>query len=106
MKYSLRTHNITVTDMDLEQMEKKLETLKKHLTPPFVVDITCAREKLKTAPESITCSITIGQGKKVFHAERTEGTLQSALDKVINAIQKELGREHDKRKRHGGGVQR
>ena len=106
MKYSLRTHQLTVTDMDLEQMEKKLDRLNKHLIPPFVVDVNCEREMLKTAPESITCTIRIEQAKKVFHAKRTDVTLQNALDQAIESIQKELRREHDKRKRHGGGVQK
>lgn len=106
MKYSLRSHNLTLTDLDQEQMDKKLDRIKKHLMPPYVMDVSVTREVLKSEGESVTCIINVEQGKRVFHAERTENTLQNSLDEAIDAISNELKKEHDKKKRHGGGVQK
>lgn len=106
MKYSLRLQDIELTDEDQRLMDSKLDRIKKHLTPPYVADISCIRTQLKTAGETVTCIINIEQGKKVFHAERTSDTIQNALDEAVAAVSRELAKEHDKQKRHGGGVQR
>jgi len=100
MKYSFRSQHIEVTELDRQQMDNKLDRLKKHLSPPFVIDVNCIREHLRSAGEMVKCSITIEQGKKVFHADRTASSMQSALDEVIAALQKELAKKHDKRKDH------
>lgn len=106
MKYSLRLQDVALTDEDQRLMDSKLDRIKKHLIPPYVADISCTRTVLKTAGESVTCIINIEQGKKVFHAERTSNTLQNALDEAVAAVGRELAKEHDKHKRHGGGVQK
>lgn len=94
-----------MTDEDQQLMDSKLNRIKKHLIPPYVADISCTHAQLKSSGETVTCTINIEQGKKVFHAERTADTLQNALDEAVQAISRELAKEHDKHKRHGGGVQ-
>lgn len=106
MKHSLRTHNVTMTAIDQQQMDEKLERLHKHLQPPFTMDVVLDRKILKSQGNSITCTITIEHGKHVFHAQRISHTMQTALDQTIDALHQELKKEHDKHKRHGGGVQR
>lgn len=106
MKYSLRTQGIKLTDLDRGQLDEKIDRLKTHLQPPFVMDVSVIHEKLRSQGDSVTCKITVEQGKKVFHAERVNSSVQNALDETISAVRKELKKEHDKQKSHGGDVQR
>lgn len=87
-------------------MDEKLNRLEKHIQIPFVVDVSLERHMLRSEGETITCIIRVEQGKQLFHAERNDSSLQTALDETIDAMQKELKKAHDKNKRHGGGVQR
>lgn len=98
MKYSLRTEHLELTDLDKEQLDKKIDRLTKHLVPPFMTDITISHDQHHRKGQVITCIINIGQGKKVFHAERSAESVQNALDLVLEALERELEKEHTKRK--------
>ncbi|MBI3255398.1 MAG: HPF/RaiA family ribosome-associated protein [Candidatus Andersenbacteria bacterium] len=87
-------------DADITMMDKKLARLKKHLLPPYTTDVRCMRSTHHAKGDVITCSVNIEQSGKVFHAERAASTIQDALDEVIEVLEKELGRAHDKRKSH------
>lgn len=100
MQYSLRTQHIEVTDLDRDQLDHKLDRIKKHLMPPFTIDISIERETLHSSGETVNVRINIEQGKRVFHADRSDATLQNALDAAIEAISAELKKEHDKKKQH------
>jgi ribosomal subunit interface protein len=105
MKYSLRTEHITLSDLDREQLDKKLSRLNKHLLEHHMIDISILHDTHHQKGNTVTCVINIEQGKKVFHAERTHSTIQNALDEALAAVARELKKEHDKNKRHGGGLQ-
>lgn len=92
--------------MDRDLMEEKLNRLEKHLRPPFVVDVSLERHQHHGEGVTIQCIIRVEQGKKMFHADRSDESLQTALDMTMDAMQRELAKEHDRQKRHGGGVQR
>lgn len=100
MQYSLSLEHVVMGDEDTELMDKKLGRLKKHLLPPYSADVRCVRSRHHAKGDVITCTVNITQSGKVFHAERTAETIQDALDEVIAALDKELGRAHDKRKQH------
>jgi len=100
MQYSLRTQHLELTDLDRDQIDNKLNRIKKHLMPPFTMDISMIREQLKSNGETVNVRINIEQGKRVFHAERSDSTVQNALDAAIEAISAELKKEHDKKKQH------
>ncbi len=105
MNYSLRTKHITLSDFDRKQLDRKLSSLAKHLKPPFTTDIFIEHDRHHHTGQVIAFTINIKQGKKVFHAERQSESLQDALDLVLAALKRELKKEHDKKKRHGGGVE-
>ncbi len=100
MKYSLRTENMELSEFDVKQLDKKIERLRNHLTPPFEMDINIKHDRHHNKGQVVTCKINIEQGKKVLHAERTGQSAQDAIDVVIEAIKHELEKEHDKKKRH------
>lgn len=98
MKYNLRTEHLELSDLDHEQIDEKLDRLQKHLEPPFVIDVTLQHDTHHRHGAVVTCTINVEHGKKVFHAERSDNTVQNALDEAVNTLQKELGRAHDKDK--------
>ena len=81
-------------------MTHKLDRLQKHLMPPYVMDVRCMRSTHHLKGDVITCKVNIEQHGRVFHAERDAQTVLDALDEVIEALEKELGKDHDKRKDH------
>lgn len=100
MKYSLRTEHLTLTDFDQQQLEKKLNRLGKHLLPPFVIDISLLHDTHHQRGPVVTCIINIEQGRKVFHADRSAESIQDAIDRSLQAVAKELRKEHSKHKKH------
>lgn len=100
MHYSLSLEHLRLGGEDNSMIDKKLDRLHKHLLPPFTTDVRLVRSRHHAKGDVIACTVNIEQGGKVFHAERSASTIQDALDEVIDALQKELGRAHDKRKQH------
>jgi ribosomal subunit interface protein len=100
MKYSLSLEHVTLGDEDQVMMDKKLSRLRKHLLPPYTIDVRCTRSTHHNKGDVMTCTVNIEQGGHVFHAQREADTIQDALDEVIAALEKELSRDHDKRKQH------
>lgn len=100
MKYSLRTEHIELSDQDREKLEDCLNRLEKHIEPPFVTDITIAHDTHHTHGSVVRCVIMIEHGKKVYRAERSEDTVQNAIDAAASAIKSELSSDHDRRKDH------
>jgi ribosomal subunit interface protein len=105
MKYSLHAERLTLSATDRQQLDAKLARLRKHLNPPFMIDVVFRHDPHHLKGAVITCAINIKQGKKVFHTERAGQSALTALDQSLAALRRELKKEHDKHKRHGGGVQ-
>lgn len=99
MKYNLHTHHLDLTDLDYEQLEKKLDRLTKFLKTPYTTDVTFKRSTHHNKGQVINCKINISQGKKVVHADRQEGSVQDALDETIDALRHSLAKMHDKEKK-------
>lgn len=100
MKHSLRLEHITLTDLDTQHLEDKLNRIEKHLTAPYTVDVTLMHDTHHAKGNVVTCTIIIEQGKEVFRAERAEATAENAIDSCIAAIKSSLLSSHDRRKEH------
>ena len=100
MKFSLATNNMEVPEAERAQMNEKLTRLQKHLEPPFVVDVVLRRDAHHRQGDVISCRVTIEQGKRVFHVAREAGSIQTALDAVIEGLGRELGKHHEQKKQH------
>lgn len=100
MKHSLKLERIEISDMDRKQLEEKLDRLHKHLVSPYVIDVLIAHDSHHTQGDVNRCRINIEQEGKVYHAERSEGTVQDAIDSVIAVLKSELLSSHDRRKEH------
>lgn len=100
MKYLLTLHHIEISDMDREQLEEKLDRLYKHLVPPYKIDVLIAHDTHHTQGDVIRCRMNIEQNGKIYHAERSEGSIQDAIDAVVNALKSELLAIHNRRKEH------
>lgn len=100
MKYSLRTENMTLSQVDQQHLDDRLDRLKRHLLTPYEMNIFLSHDHHHKSGPVITCKINIHQSKKVFHTERTGDTVQAAFDEALLAIKHELDKEHDKKKQH------
>jgi len=100
MKHSLRLEHIELNEGDKEQLESKLTKLEKHLETPYVTDITISHDTHHIHGNVVRCTIVIEQGKHVYRAERSEETIQNAIDAAVSALQSELRTSHERRKEH------
>lgn len=98
MEYSLRTDNLTLTDVERDALDKKLRRLQKHLQPPFTTDVTLLHDSHHLKGDVVTCRINIKYGKKVFHAERVGSTIADVVDESVRALDQELAKHHSKQK--------
>lgn len=100
MKHSLQLEHIEISEADHQQLEEKIDRLYKHLVPPYVIDVLIAHDTHHTQGNVIRCRINIEQEGKVYHVERSEDSVQDAIDSVIGALKSELLSSHDRRKEH------
>ncbi len=100
MKHSLRLEHIEISDDDKEQLASKLERLEKHLQTPYVTDVTISHDTHHTHGNVVRCTIVIEQGKRLYRAQRSEETVQNAIDEALSAISSELRSDHERRKEH------
>lgn len=96
MKYALQTTHLELSEADRVLLDKKVNRLDKLLKPPYTTTIRLQHDTHHTKGNVITCTINIDHGKHVFHAERVAGSVQDALDEVIEALQQELKKNHDR----------
>lgn len=99
MDYSLAVKNVTVTAPDRELLEKKMQRLAKHLVPPFHARVVLQHDQHHRKGSVITCRVTVTQTGGLVHAQRSAGTIQEALDMCLSALQTELKKRRDKRRR-------
>ncbi|MEX1111951.1 MAG: ribosome-associated translation inhibitor RaiA [Candidatus Andersenbacteria bacterium] len=100
MKYNIRLEHMEISEFDQDQLEKKLARLEKHLTPPFVTDVTISHNARRLHGNVVECRINIQQGKKVFHADRNGDDVQTVIDDCIGALKNELQKYYEKQKAH------
>lgn len=94
MKYSLSTDHITVTPDDQDLLDMKLVKLEKLVHEPYTMTIRFKHDTHHLKGQVVTCLINITQGKRVFHAERNEDSIQTAFDGVVTALKSELHKTH------------
>lgn len=101
MRYNLRLDHMELSDFDREQLDKKMDVLHKHLRPPYITDVTFLHSTHHlNGDEAVTCIINIENGKTVYHADRSGPDAQRALDRTLEAMERELRRAHEKQKAH------
>jgi len=94
MKYALSTDHITITETDQELLDKKLVKLEKLVNDPYTMTIRFKHDTHHQHGDVVTCLINISQGKRTFHAERSEDSIQTSFDETIDAIRSELKKAH------------
>lgn len=97
IKYSVRYDHIELSAWDQEQVEKKLGRLDKRVQDPHMLDITFAHSTHHLNGPVVECKLTLEQGKKVFYAAREAESVQSSLDRSLEALLAELEHTYGKR---------
>lgn len=100
MNYNLSLHNLELTPLDENFLDKKLSRLRKRVSNPHHLDIALRRDTHHRSGEIITCTMHLktNVSKKRLHVERTASTVQDCLDEAIEALTHELEKAHDKAK--------
>ncbi len=96
MNYSLSSDHITIPETDKELIDKKLMKLEKLVNEPYMMTVRFRHDTHHKKGDVVTCLINIEQGRRVFHAERSEDSIQTSLDEVIDALKSELSKAHRK----------
>lgn len=103
MQYSLVTKHLTISELDQQQMEEKLNRLEKLLLVPYHMAIALEHDMHHRKGEVVHCRLNLTQRKKTFYAERSAESMQKALDEAISALRHELEKFHSKHKDHHTG---
>ncbi len=96
MEYSLRTENVVLTVPDRKFLNEKLAKLDKFVKAPYGADVALIHTSHASSP--VTCIINIEKGKHVFHAQREGNTIQAATLEVVEALEKEIQKQHGKQR--------
>jgi ribosomal subunit interface protein len=105
MQYTLSLVHIDLSDADRQEMDEKLDRMKRHLVPPFTMDVRLTRSVHHKTGDVVNAHVTIQMGGHVFHTERSAGNVIGAIDDVVGALKNELEKAHNKRKDHTQGVE-
>lgn len=98
MLYNLTCQHIELSDLERGELDKKIDRLARHVTPPYTLDVTLKHDTHHLKGDVISCHMNIEQGKKVFHAERVGNTIADTVDEVLDALKSELEKDHSRRK--------
>ncbi len=98
MLYNLHCQHIELSDLERDELDKKINRLTRHVTLPYTLDVTLQHDTHHLKGDVITCRMNINQGKKVFHAERVGSTIADTVDEVLDALKSELEKAHDRHK--------
>lgn len=92
MQYTIAAKGIELSDFNHQLIGEKVGRLEKHLRHPWPVEITFHRE----GKGLIICALTYGEGKQALHAERSNHSLEQSLDEALEALKRELIKQHEK----------
>lgn len=106
MEYILHTRNLTLSQSDQIQIEKKLNRYQKYLNPPYHIHLHFGHDAHHLKGQVITCKLTIEHGKHTTHAEHEADTIQNSLDQTLEAVEKDLQRQHDRERRSRWNIKR
>lgn len=100
MNYSLSSDHIQISEVDKELIGKKIDRLEKYISEPYVLDVRIKHDTHHKEGRVVSCTMNLENGGNVFHAERSEGSVQDAVDRCIEAIKQNAQKEHGKRSDH------
>lgn len=101
MDLTIRGNDVEITD-DLRQFaDRRVETFDRLLDRIVDAKLELRRVHQKTA-DAIAAQLTIQTGRNLLRAEERDSDAQRAVDKVINKLERQARRFHEKRSdRHG-----
>jgi putative sigma-54 modulation protein len=102
MELAIRGNDVEITD-DLRQFAgRRVEGLDRLLGRIVDAKLELRRAHQRTTADSFVAQITIQTGRNILRAEERDNEPSRAVDKVINKIERQARRYHEKRSdRHG-----
>ncbi|HEY7033944.1 MAG TPA: ribosome-associated translation inhibitor RaiA [Thermomicrobiales bacterium] len=97
MELAIRGNDVEVTD-DLRQFaNRRVEAFDRLLGRVVDAKLELRRTHLRTAADSFVAQITIQTGRNILRAEERDTDPSRAVDKVLNKIERQARRYHEKR---------
>lgn len=106
MKYSLTTQHLTLSSLDQQQLDEKLNRLQRFLLHPYTFAVVLRHDTHHRQGAVITCIFTVTMDGRRLHTERVAATVQDAVDAAIGALKKELTKQRDQHKRRRWSIKR
>ncbi len=102
MELAIRGNDVEITDELRQFANRRLEGFDRLLGRIGDAKLELRRTHQRTAADAIAAQITIQTGRNILRAEEHDSDAQRAVDKVINKIERQARRYHEKRSdRHG-----
>lgn len=99
MEITFTGHGIDITDAIRDFATSKLERLDRHCEHIMNVNLTLSVEKLRQIAEA-----TVHVPGENFHAEAAQENLYSAIDELMDKLDRQLKRYKEKQKDHHKGI--
>ncbi|MEA2510774.1 MAG: putative sigma-54 modulation protein [Thermomicrobiales bacterium] len=102
MDLAIRGNDVEITDELRQFANRRVEGMDRLLGRVVDAKLELRRTHQRTAADAIAAQITIQTGRNVLRAEERDNDAQRAVDKVMNKIERQARRYHEKRSdRHG-----
>lgn len=102
MELAIRGNDVEITDELRQFASRRVEGLDRLLDRIVDAKLELKRTHQRTAADSHVAQITIQAGRNILRAEERDNDPSRAVDKVINKIERQARRYHEKRSdRHG-----
>ncbi len=102
MDLTIRGNDVEITDQLRQFANRRVEGFDRLLGRVVDAKLELRRVHQRTTADAVAAQITIQTGRNILRAEERDGDAQRAVDKVINKIERQARRYHEKRSdRHG-----
>jgi putative sigma-54 modulation protein len=102
MDLAIRGNDVEITDELRQFADRRVEGFDRLLGRIVDAKLELRRVHQRTTADAVAAQITIQTGRNILRAEERDTDAQRAVDKVINKIERQARRFHEKRSdRHG-----
>lgn len=106
MQLLIKGKNLEVTDAVRAHVNKKLSRLDRYLDTISQTEVEISREKTRAATDRYVVEVTMTANGTILRGEEKSGDIHSAVDTVVDVMQRRLTRFKERLHRRGRGSAR
>jgi putative sigma-54 modulation protein len=106
MQLLIKGKNLEVTDAVRAHVSKKLNRLDRYLDSISQTEVEISMEKTKAATDRYVVEVTMMANGTILRGEEKAGDIHSAVDTVVDVMQRRLTRFKERLQRRGRGASR